>query len=359
MIPRERLLTACRRGIPDRVPYAFSFTSYVQEVFERETGAKDMAEYFELDMRHVGAKPTAKQTDFSCYFADLDLPADARIDEWGTCEVPPEGDDPKTAHFRHRISPLRNATALREVEEFPFPDLDADYRYQGLAEEVAAIKTRGLAAMGGVGFSTFDFSWLVRGIDGLMMDMVADPEMATAVMDRVVAILRQSIRRQVEAGIDIVIWGEDVGTERAMMMSPSTWRRWIKPRFRSMIEVAKTANPDVITWYHSCGNVEAIIPDLIEIGVEVLNPIQPEAMDPARIKRLYGDRLALWGSVSVQRTMPFGTPDDVRAEVRERIETVGKGGGFVLAPAHVLEPEVPWANILAFVEAAREHGRYG
>jgi len=188
--------------------------------------------------------------------------------------------------------------------------------------------------------------------------MIANPEMTAAIMDRVVAILRGAIERTVRAGVDIIIWGEDVGTERAMMMSPALWRKWIKPRFRSMVEAAKAINPDVVTWYHSCGSIEPIIPDLIEIGIEVLNPIQPEAMDPARIKRQYGDCLAFWGTVSVQRTMPFGSPDDVRAEVRERIETVGKGGGFVLAPAHVLEPEVPWRNILAFVEAAKDVGRY-
>ncbi|MGQ9552645.1 MAG: uroporphyrinogen decarboxylase family protein [Anaerolineae bacterium] len=358
MLPRERLLTACRRGQPDRVPYTFSFTPPLQKVFEQETGASNVAEYFEFDARSVGAKPTRKQADFTCYYQDMELPANACIDEWGVLEIPPAGEEVTTAHFRHRISPLRNATSIEEVEAFPFPDLDADYRFEGMAAEIEAIKRRGLAAMGGVGFSTFDYSWLVRGIDAFMVDMIANPEMTAAIMDRVVAILRGAIEQYVQAGVDIIIWGEDVGTERAMMMSPALWRKWIKPRFRSMVEAAKAINPEVVTWYHSCGHIEPIIPDLIEIGIEVLNPIQPEAMDPAKIKRQYGDHLAFWGTVSVQRTMPFGSVDDVRSEVRERIETVGRGGGFVLAPAHVLEPEVPWRNILAFVEAAREYGRY-
>ena len=358
MLPRERLLTACRRGQPDRVPYTFSFTPPVQAVFERETGASDVADYFEFDSRSVGAKPTRKQSDFTCYYQDIELPGNACIDEWGVLEMPPVGDDVATAHFRHRLSPLRSATTMGEVDAFPFPDLDADYRFEGMAEEIKAIKARGLAAEGGAGFSTFDYSWMVRGIDAFMMDMIANPGLTAAIMDRVVAILRGAIERYVRAGVDIIWWGEDVGTERAMMISPALWRKWIKPRFRSMIEAAKAVNPDVVTSYHSCGHIEPIIPDLIEIGIEVLNPIQPEAMDPAKIKRLYGDRLAFWGTVSVQRTMPWGTPDDVRAEVRERIATVGKGGGLVLAPAHVLEPEVPWRNVLAFVEAVREYGRY-
>ncbi len=359
MLPRERILTACRRGRPDRVPYVFGFTPPLQKVFERETGATNPADYFGFDIRSVGPKPTCLRPDFRHLYADLDLPNNCEFDEWGVAEVPPEGDDEDTRHFRHRISPLRNATSVEEVLAFPLPDLDAEYRYVGLAAEVEAIKARGLAVQGGLGFSTFDYSWLLRGIDRFMMDMVADPEMTAAIMDRVVGLLRRVVRRIVASGVDVIIWGEDVGTERAMMMSPASWRQWIKPRFRSMIEAAKETNPEVITWYHSCGNIEPIIPDLIEIGVEVLNPLQPEAMDPARIKQQYGDHLAFWGSVSVQRTMPWGSPDEVRAEVRERIETVGRGGGFVLAPAHVLEPEVPWGNVMAFVEAAREYGSYG
>jgi uroporphyrinogen decarboxylase len=191
------------------------------------------------------------------------------------------------------------------------------------------------------------------------MDMISDPEMTAAIMDRVVSILRNTVRQYVRAGVDVIIWGEDVGMQDAMLISPALWRKWVKPRYASMIDAAKEINPDVIIWYHSDGRIEPIIPDLIEIGVQVLNPVQPEAMDPAHIKSLHGDKLAFWGTVSIQQTMPFGSPEDVRAEVKQRIETVGRGGGFVLAPSHVLEPEVPWENVLAFVQAAREYGSYG
>ena len=358
MLPRERILTACRRGQPDLVPYIFSVTPPMQATFERETGGADIAEYFEFDCRSVGIGPTRKQSDFRPYFADRALAPNTCIDEWGVAETPPTQDDPMTRHFRQRLSPLRHATTIAEVDAFPLPDLDADYRFAGMAAKVAAYKSRGLAVQGGLGFSTFDYSWLIRGMDQFMMDMVSHTPMAEAIMDRVLAVLRNTVRKYVAAGIDIAIWGEDVGTERAMMMSPRLWRRMIKPRFQSMIQAAKEVNPEVVIWYHSCGHIEPIIPDLIEIGVEVLNPIQPEAMDPARLKALYGDRLAFWGGVSVQRTMPFGAPSQVRAEVKERIETVGRDGGFVIAPAHTLEPEVPWQNVLAFVEAALDYGRY-
>ena len=173
VLPRERILTACRRGQPDRVPYIFSVTPPMQEPFERETGATDMAEYFEFDYRSVGAGPTRKQTDFRPYFADLDLPPDTCIDEWGVAQPPPAVDDPMTPHFRHRISPLRHATTIAEVEAFPLPDLDADYRFEGMAATGGRLQSAWAAVQGGLGFSTFDHSWLIRGIDQFMMDMAA------------------------------------------------------------------------------------------------------------------------------------------------------------------------------------------
>ena len=123
-------------------------------------------------------------------------------------------------------------------------------------------------------------------------------------------------------------------------------------------QTVKAVKPDMLTWFHSDGNIEAIIPDLIEIGLDILNPVQPECMDPAEIKRKYGDRLAFWGAMGTQSTMPWGTVDEVRRVVKERIETMGPEG-LLLAPTHVLEPEVPWENIEAFVDAVEEFGKVG
>ena len=154
--------------------------------------------------------------------------------------------------------------------------------------------------------------------------------------------------------MDIIITGDDVATQHGLMMSAQTWRTFLKPRQAATIDVVRKANPDSYVFYHSDGDVESLIPELIEIGIDILNPVQPDCMDPAEIKRKYGDRLSFWGTVSVQHTMPFGTPDDVRAEVAERIKTVGYNGGLILAPAHVLGPETTWENIVAFFEAAGE-----
>jgi uroporphyrinogen decarboxylase len=142
-----------------------------------------------------------------------------------------------------------------------------------------------------------------------------------------------------------------------MLLSPATWRKWLKPRLEKIISGARAIKPDVVFFYHSDGYVEPIIPDLIEIGINALNPVQPECMDPAKLKQQYGSKLAFWGTIGIQHTLPFGTPEDVEAEVKARIETVGKGGGLYLSPNHVIAPEVPHENLFALVRAVKKYGK--
>jgi uroporphyrinogen decarboxylase len=201
----------------------------------------------------------------------------------------------------------------------------------------------------------FETSWYLRGQEQLLLDFHDNPDIAVAILDTINNVMIEAVERLARIGIDVLMLGDDVGSQRAMIMSPDTWRHWIKPRVATQISAAKRAKPDILVYYHTDGNVHPIIPDLIEIGLDILNPVQPECMDPAEVKRMYGDRLAFWGTIGTQTTMPFGTPDEVRRVVKERIETVGPTG-LVLAPTHVLEPEVPWENIVAFVEAVEEHG---
>jgi uroporphyrinogen decarboxylase len=159
-------------------------------------------------------------------------------------------------------------------------------------------------------------------------------------------------------GIDILMLGDDVSTQLEMMISPELWRNILKPRLAKVIRAAKETNPNILIFYHGDGNLQAIIPDLIEAGVDILNPVQPECMDPVLIKKQYGDRLSFWGTIGTQTTLPFGTAAEVAEMVKKMIETVGKGGGLLLAPTHMVEPEVPWENIEAFIEAIKKFGAY-
>ena len=136
------------------------------------------------------------------------------------------------------------------------------------------------------------------------------------------------------------------------------WRTWLKPRLARVIKAAKEINPDILVLYHTDGDCRSVIPELIEVGVDILNPIQPECMDHVELKLEYGDRLSFSGTIGTQSTMPHGSVKDVKVAVQKMIRTVGQGGGLFLAPTHVLEPDVPWDNVLAFVDAVREFGEY-
>jgi len=134
------------------------------------------------------------------------------------------------------------------------------------------------------------------------------------------------------------------------MFDINMWRRFIKSRWEKVYRAAKSKNPDIKVWYHSDGNIIEIIPELIEIGVDIINPIQPECADPVEIKKLYGDKLVLDGTIGTQTTLPFGTPADVRELIRERKKTLGQDGALIISPTHLVEPEVPIDNVIAFYE---------
>lgn len=152
-------------------------------------------------------------------------------------------------------------------------------------------------------------------------------------------------------GVDMIWTGDDVGSQHDMLISPRLWRKYLKPRMATFIAELKAINPSVKVAYHTDGNVERIIPDLIEIGLDVLNPVQPACMDPAKLKKQYGKNLCFWGTIDEQHTLPFGTPSDVEAEVRLRVETVGKDGGLILGPTHHVQLDTPMENFWAMVNA--------
>ena len=153
------------------------------------------------------------------------------------------------------------------------------------------------------------------------------------------------------AGVDVLLLGDDIGTQRSIMMSPALYREWLKPRLAKVIARAREIKPDILIQYHSCGFIEPYIEDLIEVGVDILNPVQPECMPFADIYAKYGHLLSFNGALGTQSTLPFGTPEDVRRAVRDALDTAGDRGGLFVCPTHVVEPEVPWENILAYVEA--------
>ena len=354
MTSRERVLTAMRRQAPDRVPFEFSygaFTPPLMEVFRQKTGAEDPVEYFHFDVVGLGFQEPSRRADYSAYHADLT--EGATIDPWGVARVPGS-----FHHFTRMVHPMASFTTAEEVMNYPFPDYMAGECHRHLDDEVQRWHEKGLAVAGELYCTIFETAWYMRGMENLLTDFTLNPDLARALLDRMTALRCMQARRLVEAGVDVLRLGDDVASQQRALMRPQTWRTWLKPSLASVIQAARDVRSDILIFYHSDGNVTELIPELIEIGIDILNPVQPECMNPAKVKRQYGDQLAFWGTIGTQTTMPFGAPDDVRAEIRDRIATVGKGGGLLLAPSHVLEPDVPWDNILAFVAAIEEYGHY-
>lgn len=349
---RERILAACRREEPDRLPFLFGMVPPKAEEWRRARNHEDYAAYYGFDVRPAKCMPRERPTDFSRYWEGRTFSGPVTFDaEWGYATV--AGD--ATSHFRHWESPFAGREfSMDDAAGYPLPDWDNEALYAQVQAQNDARHAEGYATDCIVGFGTFDYGWLIRGYEDFLVDLAEGSDAALHLADRVSDAIAARCRRMAERGTDIVGFGEDVGTQNAMIMSPDLWRREIKPRFRKIVAAAKQANPEVLFFYHSDGTILDIIPDLIELGIDILNPVQPECMDPAAIKRRFGADLAFWGCMGTQTTMPHGTPAEVKARVHDLFETVGRGGGFVCSPSHVLEPEVPLANVDAFVEACRE-----
>jgi len=352
--PRERVLTALLRKIPDRVPKTMSLCPSQLARFQRETGGTDPARYFGLEVRDVAPLHPRRSEALEPYVRDY--PQGARVDEWGIGWL--RGSE---HHFERILHPLQGVRSVEEIVQYPLPDLAAPELFAGFGALVDSVHEEGLAAIAPctpVGGTVFWPAYKLRGMEALMVDFMVAPELAEVLLDRVTDVSCRLAARMAGFDIDVLWLADDFGTQRALMMKPELWRKWFKKRLLAVIEAAKSINDNVIVAFHSDGKIDDIIPDLVDIGIDVLNPLQPEVMDVAAIKREYGGYLAFWGGIGTQTTLPFGSPADVRQAVTELIATVGAGGGLLAAPTHVIEPEVPWANILAFVEAVEEYGVY-
>jgi uroporphyrinogen-III decarboxylase len=198
----------------------------------------------------------------------------------------------------------------------------------------------------------FEISWALRGFGRFIKDLYSDSRFADSLLDKLLEYRLETGKRFIDLGVDMIHLGDDFGTQKNLLLSLDVWRRHFKPRMKMLIEALKKRG-DVYIMYHSDGNIEKLIPELIEIGVQILNPIQPECMDPAAIKERYGEKLTLHGTISIQRTLPFGTKEDVRTEAITRLKTCGPGGGLVLAPSHAPQPDVPVENIITLYKTAK------
>jgi uroporphyrinogen decarboxylase len=260
--------------------------------------------------------------------------------------------------------PLAKAT-IRDVEAYPFPDGGDPTRFTGVRERALAVRTdTPYALSSGICGVTYEVCWYMRGLERWFMDMIDEPALCEALLDRTAQYWVDWMRGFLgQAGdlLDVVMIGDDLAGQQGPLFSPAFYRRVVRPRQQRVIDAIKRGTRAKI-WYHTCGDCSQYIPDLIEMGVDILNPVQigPERMSPRGLKEKFGSDVVFWGGgIDSQHVLPFATPDEVRREVRKNVELFKPGGGYVFNNVHNIQAGVPPENIVAMYDAAYECGFYG
>ena len=363
MDARQRVALALDHEEPDRVPIDFWATAGVNVRLLEHFGFSDQEEllrHFDVDFRYidgpkyVGPEPKVRE--------------DGSVeDHWGVPRVRVEVGSGKHSTVYQEVLdfPLREAKSIEEIRDYPkWPSPDW-FDYDCVADQVAQAQSSGKVVifMGDRmnRCAQLKPAMYLRGVDQILMDVAIEPEIAEYIFSRVADFYVEYGRRTLEAaggGIDILMLGDDFGTQKGPFMSPQMWRRFLQSGFKEFVDLGHQFG--CMVGHHSCGSIKPIIGDLIESGLDILNPVQPDVhdMDRRELKQTFGDRLCFHGSISIQKTLPFGTPDDIRNEVRNRVETLGPGGGFIFCTAHNIQADTPTENVVALFDAYRNLGRY-
>lgn len=341
---RERVQTALNHQIPDRCPMHISFTPEFAVRLKKAMDLKGDSENMFAVERALGQDLLLTSVGWanSYYQSNSNY-----TDEWGVgWGVVPYNTPFGTGYYTEiNDNPLADDGA---IDTYQPPDPNRPELYFEAEQVIKAFKDEYWVV--GVTVTTiFETAWALRGFERLLTDLSLNPDLADYLLDIPYQYHLTAAKNLTKIGVDMVWLGDDVGAQDGMLISPKMWRKFLKPRMAEFISELKTINPQVKVAYHSDGNIIKIIPDLIEIGLDVLNPIQPACMDPAEIKKAFGDRLCFWGSIDEQHTLPFGSPLDVKNEVISRIETLGNNGGLILGPTHHLQLDTPMDNFWAMV----------
>ena len=371
---RERVLAALNHEEPDRVPIDLGScgpTAIHVHAYERLLRVLGIEEDVELwDVVGQLAKPSERV--LSLVGADVrgirpgagvykpqSVSESELVDHWGITWRRPEGGG---TCFSIAECPLRHAT-LRDLDSYDWPDGKNPGLAAGL--EDMARRTREstpFAILGEFSGHILERAQMLRGFDTFLVDLILNREFAIELMDRILAIeidIASTFLDAVGPHIDVIAFKDDLAIQTGPEISPALMRELVIPRLGQLLEEVRSRTQAKI-WFHSCGSIYHLLPDLIDIGVDILNPVQvmAEGMDTSRLKREFGQHLSFWGAIDTQTALPFGTPEDVRAEVRRRIGDLGPGGGYVLASVHNIEADVPGENVWAMYEAAQRWGVY-
>ncbi len=334
---KQRVLKALRREAVDRLPTQSNYTLAM---------GRKLAAHFQIPIEELPAR-------LDNHLVRVDLQRDRRIsddgrtafDWWGA------GWSTETEGYWHTFSPLAGS---EELNAFAWPDPRAAGLFNE-ARRTAAERGAEYFVAPNLGMCLFERAWSLRGFDRLLLDFADRPDWVEELLERITGIQVVLIRRFIEAGVDGGYFGDDYGAQRSMLFSPRLWRRMFKPRLARMFEPFREAGLPVIL--HSDGDIRAILPDLVEIGVTALNPVQPEVLEHAWLEKEYGDRLAFYGGISTQGVLPSGTEEEVRAAVAECMRTLApRATGLMIGPSHRMQTDIAGANVAAMLEAFPKDG---
>jgi uroporphyrinogen decarboxylase len=344
MTARERVLAAVDRRQADRTPADYKAEPEVNRLMMQTLGITDyeaLLRRLEVDVRRLEPRYVGPpyRTFEDGVFEDY----------WGI-----RSKHLKATHGSydmHVRTPLWDARTLDDMAAHAWPTPDI-FDYSVMRDQCA--RAEGFAVMY-EGADLFTRPCILRNMENVLVDMIEHPEMAHFLFEKFTAFYVEDITRALEAtrgGFDIYCEWSDYGTQRALLISVPMFREFIAPYLKRLVDVCHASGVRFMA--HSCGAIRPVIPELIALGIDVLDPIQVTAagMDPAKLKRDFGEKLAFHGGVSTQTTLPFGTPDEVREAVRDRIATLGAGGGYILAATHDISADTPPANILAMYDPA-------
>jgi len=327
---RERVLTALNHQQPDKVPYDIRFT---QPAHAR------MAEYY-------------GDADFesklgNCFTWFRPYPHDVRF----RLVAPDIWEDEFGVRWNRTIDkdigvPCNQLITPQNMDEFEWPNPDDPARYEFIAKAVG--KTKDNTVLVSLGFALFERAWTLVGMENLLMYMLTDKDFVNRLFDRILQYNLSIIEHACSLDIDIFRFGDDWGHQRGLLMGIDLWRRFIRPRIKRMYELVKSKGKYVMI--HCCGKVDELFDDLIECSLDIFNPFQPEVMDVFEIKKRYGGRLCFYGGISIQRTLPYGTVNQVKSEVRKLMDIVGENGGYIASPSHDIPADAKPENIAAMIE---------
>ena len=384
MTPRERVLAALSHTEADRVPFDLG-TTLVTGIHRiayanllDALGMADLPEqplldpFQQLAMPHEEVLRTLGVDTRSVYLKlpgrALDNPSEDEryfysVDAWGLKRRMPKDGGLYYDMFQH---PLAGMETVAEVESYAWPDPLAALDLDAIEEACRQIKASGdyPIIVGGFGSGMLELVLWLQGYDQGFMNLLVNRPVTEAILDRVVELkisYAEAVLERVGAWVDVFYNGDDLGLQDGPMIRREWFTELLAPRYVAYHEAVKRAAPQVKMFFHTCGSVVDLLPDLIETGIDILNPVQVAAAgmgDTAALKSRFGADVTFWGGIDTQHVMPHGTPQDVKDEVRRRIDDLAPGGGYVLNTSHNIQADVPAANILALVEALDEYGWY-